>query len=159
MKKRMVGAVLVSALCACAALPTLGASAASKPGVVYGGTTSQGAPVWVRLSGNRRSIVELLFDWHVSGAHCTNGRAMTMPENFDKADGFPPIKLRNGRFSGTIPEDVGADDGTGSERFTLAIKVTDATVRATFSARVRVNVTTGGSYDCTLPRTTLSAVN
>lgn len=75
------------------------------------------------------------------------------------AFGFHPIKLRRGRFSGTIPEDVEAPEGTGSERFTLSVTVTDAAVRATFSARVHVNVAAGGSYDCTLGRTTFSAVN
>jgi hypothetical protein len=148
---------------AAAATLAISGGAAGKParrvGVVYGGHTSQGAPVWLRLRDDRHAITNFDFGWRVSATHCTNGRPMVMPENFDAAFGFAPIKLHDGRFSGTIPERVGTPDGSGSERFTLSVTVTDATVRATFSARVHVNVDAGGTYDCTLGRASLTAVN
>ncbi|HZV74737.1 MAG TPA: hypothetical protein VFF79_13565 [Conexibacter sp.] len=142
-----------------AAGPSASGTSSPRVGVVYGGRTSQGSPVWLRLRADRRAITILDFDWKVPASHCTNGRPMTMPENFDAADGFAPIKLHGGRFSGTIPEAVGAPDGSGSERFKLSIAVTDTTVHATFSATVHVNVATGGHYDCTLGRASLSADN
>lgn len=157
--------VTLSTCLALAAIATLGPAAGAsgtsprRVGVVYGGQTSQGAPVWLRLREDRRAIVTFDFDWRVSAAHCTNGRPMVMPENFDAAYGFAPIKLRRGHFTGTIPEDVNGDDGSGSERFTLSVTVTDTTVRATFSASVHIDTTAGGHYDCTLPRTSLRAVN
>ena len=147
------------ALCAFVALPALGASAAPKSGIVYGGHTKQGAQVWIRLRPDRRSIASLHLDWRASASQCTNGRQMVMPEDLGAANGFPAIKLRHGRFSQTVSEHAFGADGSGPEGFTIAGTVTDAKIAGTFSASVTIDVAGGASYDCTLPRTSFSAVN
>lgn len=164
MKSRRGYVLLLSTALALVVLLAIssGASGAARrpsPGLVYGGTTSQGAPVWLRLRADRQAISFLEFPWRAARSQCSNGQPMVMPENFDAAHGFRPIKLHDGRFDATIPERVGTPDGTGTERFTLAGTVTDAAVHATFSASVHVNAAAGGSYDCTLGRTTFAAVN
>jgi len=155
MKKRLAAI----ALCAFAALPALPASAAPKPGIVYGGHTKQGAQVWIRLRPDRRSIASLHLDWLASRSQCTNDRPIVMPEDLGAENGFPTLKIRHGRFSQTVSERAGADDGSGQERFTIAGTVSDAKIAGTFSASVTIDVTGGGSYTCTLPRTSFSAVN
>lgn len=155
MKKRLAAI----ALCAFAALPALDASAAPKPGIVYGGHTKQGAPVWIRLRPDRRSIANLSLEWRASASQCTNGRPLAMPEDLGAENGFPALKLRGGRFSQTVSEHAFGAEGTGPESFTIAGKVTDAKVTGSFSARVTIDLTGGGSYSCTLPKTTFSAVN
>ncbi len=162
---RLPAAVLAAALTASVALLVLGAGAsgaaskAAKPGIAYGGHTSQGAPAWVLLRPDRRSIASLHLDWRASAAQCTNGRPLVMPEDLGAENGFPALKLHGGRFSQTVPEDAGGSDGTGPESFTIAGTVTGAAIRGTFSARVTINLTGGGQYVCTLPRTSFSAVN
>lgn len=155
MKKRLAAI----ALCAFAALPALPASAAPKPGIVYGGHTKQGAQVWIRLRPDRRSIASLHLDWRASASQCTNGRPMVVPEDLGAENGFPALKLRGGRFAQTVSERSFGNDGSGPESFTIAGKVTDAKVTGTFSARVTIDVTGGGQYSCTLRRTSFSAVN
>lgn len=165
MKKRLSVAVLVSALCAFCALPTLGASAAggkgraAKPGIAYGGTTAQGAPVWMLLRPDRHSIARLHLEWQAAAAHCTNGRSLVLPEDLGTDNGFPALRLHRGHFSQVLHEQTRADDGSGPETFTIAGTVTDEKVRGSFSASLTINVTGGGAYTCTLPRTSFSAVN
>lgn len=155
MKKRLAAMVL----CTLFALPALDASAAPKPGIVYGGTTKQGAQVWIRLRPDRRSIASLHLDWRASAAQCTNGRPLVVPEDLGAENGFPALKLKRGRFAQTVSEHAFAADGSGPESFTIAGKATDAKIAGTFTARVTIDITGGGSYTCTLPKTTFSAVN
>lgn len=162
MKKRLAALALVGGMCALGSMPALANDShggAAKPGLVYGGFTKQGAQVWIRLRPGRRSIASLHLDWRASAGRCTNGRPLVMSEDLGADNGFPAIKLHSGRFSQTVPEQAGGADGTGPERFTIAGSVTDAKVTGTFSASVTIDVTGGGQYTCTLPRTSFSAVN
>ena len=59
----LVGLVLLTALAATGGLGTERAEAASRPGLTYGGTTSQHENVFLRKSRNRRQLVRLYVDW------------------------------------------------------------------------------------------------
>jgi hypothetical protein len=155
----VVSGVLVASL----AVLALGGGASgsskapAKPGIAYGGGTAQRAVVWLRLSPNRRSIVNLHLDW--SGL-CTDGHTMRgMPEDLGVENGFPAIRIHVGRFSQTVPEQASDENGSGSERFTLSGTVTDAKVRGTFHGTVAIDTPSGRHYACSVGTTTFSAVN
>ena len=83
---------------------TLRWTALRAPGIVYGGTTSQGEPVVVRLNKQRKQVNDLLFSWH---ADCVpSNRYFRFAEHFG---GFP-VK-GNGGFGNPVSDDYPARHG------------------------------------------------
>lgn len=65
---------VLTLLTASGGLSTERAEAASRPGLVYGGTTSQDENIFLRKSRNRRQLVRVYAEWVASAGQCTNGR-------------------------------------------------------------------------------------
>jgi hypothetical protein len=112
---------------------TMSWKALRKPGIIYGGKTSQDEPIVIELSSNRKRVSHAHVSWL---APCEGGGAWTDPhDEFD----LRPFRLSsNGRFDRTYRFDYG--EGTQEvERF--AGKVTKRKASGTF----RGDVTIGGA--------------
>ncbi|HEY5142810.1 MAG TPA: hypothetical protein VII98_04870 [Solirubrobacteraceae bacterium] len=75
-------------------------SATRRPGIVYGGATSIGEPIVLRLAATRRKIAELDFGWHAS---CPGG------DFVDFSERFRSVALKAGRFDGLWSVPAGAN--------------------------------------------------
>src|SRR3954454_20562643 len=83
------------------------------PGKVFGGTTSQGAPVVLRVDPRRHKVTDLMLTWHSSS--CT-------PESFTRyPDQVGNFRLsRSGAFGDPFTEDF-AMDGGGKRSFAYQV--------------------------------------
>ena len=108
----LVGLVLLTALAATGGLGTERAEAASRPGLTYGGSTSQQADVFLRKSRNRRQLVRLSVDWFAPASRCTNGREYSSSTLLDPESSgrirHPPARQvqQEGRLRGPGPRGV-----------------------------------------------------
>jgi hypothetical protein len=86
--------------------------AARAPGVIYGGSTSQGEPLVLRLNAARRKVDDLIFAWEAS---CTPDGAFRFNEDFYN------WKVKStGAFGGPVTADV-AIDGGGQRHFDYSL--------------------------------------
>jgi hypothetical protein len=104
-------------------------SATRAPGRVYGGDSSQGEPVVMRLDAKRKKVSDLIIGWD---AECK-------PDGFfhlgDDLTGFP---LRAGRFGDAWEDSY--DDGQGG-KLKYAYTLTGTVARATAKGKLSVAVT------------------
>ncbi|MDA0160233.1 hypothetical protein OM076_08160 [Solirubrobacter ginsenosidimutans] len=105
--------------------------AARAPGTVYGGVTSQGEPMVLRLDSARRSVSDVITTWDAS---CGDAGFLRSPDHFVRF----PIKS-TGRFGNAFTADDAMDAGakrhvdydikgrvsTTAAKGTLQVKVTD----------------------------------
>jgi hypothetical protein len=112
------------------------AEAASRPGLTYGGTTSQRENVFLRKSRNRRQLVRFYADWSASRTRCTNGR-----EYFGFTLLDPDLTGRtgigrSGRFSKRDIYEDRTSDGSVREEANIAGRFRGKRVRGYFRVRV-----------------------
>ena len=96
------------------------AKAASRPGLTYGGMTSQDENVFLRKSRNRRQLARFVVDWMAAPTRCTNGKEYFGFSLLDPSFSGRIAIRRGGRFT---KRDVWRDtdsDGSVSEDLTLA---------------------------------------
>jgi hypothetical protein len=105
-------------------------TAARAPGVIYGGATSQGLPLVVRLDATRRKVADLLTTWVAS---CTAGGYYTIPDRFV---GFP-IKA-NGTFGNPMSDDMAIDAG-GKRHVDMSVLGRVGKSAAKGTLRVKIN--------------------
>ncbi len=120
---------------------TLRWTAARDPGFVYGGTTSQGEPIVVRLDQQRKRVNDLLFTWR-AGCTPSNG-FFRIPEHFG---GFP-VK-GNGSFGNPISDDYPLTEG-GKRNFTYQIagRVGKPSIKGTLQVKVTETDPAGAPVD------------
>jgi hypothetical protein len=78
-------------------------SASHAPGTVYGGTTSQGAPIVLRLLGTRKRVSDIYLSW--SGP-CTPSGSYWSREHLGNFD----VKS-NGAFGNPFSDELALEDG------------------------------------------------
>ena len=116
----LVWLVVLSLLMATGGLNAERAEAASRPGLTYGGTTSQDENVFLRKSRNRRQVVRFYADWIGSRAQCTNGREYFGFTLLDPdVTGRTGIS-RSGRFSKRDVYEDRSSDGSLREEASIA---------------------------------------
>lgn len=106
--------------------PALRWTAAHRPGTVFGGLTSQGYPVTIRLKPNRRSVAEIDIGW---SADCTPNGSVTVPEQFTN---FP---IAGGRFGDVFTVKLPSDGGQDVFDYHLSGTLTRSGGSGKFSAR------------------------
>ena len=132
----LVGLVLLTALAATGGLGTERAEAASRPGLTYGGSTSQQADVFLRKSRNRRQLVRLSVDWFAPASRCTNGREYSSFTLLDPESSGRISIRRHGRFS---KRDVFVDqdsEGWFIEEFSISGRFRGKRARGAFRVHV-----------------------
>jgi hypothetical protein len=99
------------------------------PGRIYGGATSQDAPMVLRLNRAGRNVSDLMTGW---GARCVPDGAMSIG---DRLTDFP---IKNHRFGDAFSRDYSLDDGS---KRTFAYKIAGKLARTKASGSLRVKVT------------------
>jgi hypothetical protein len=113
-------------------------AASHSPGRVYGGRSSQGEPVVVRLDAKRRKVTDVLAGWE--SASCTPEGFMRFGERFTN---FP---LHAGHFGGTWDQPFATDDGGKIDyAYALAGKVAKRTTSGTLHVGVTGTDATGAT--------------
>ena len=117
--------------------------AARAPGVVYGGTTSQGEPLVIRLNAKRKRVNDLLTTWY---ADCpAQGGFYRVP---DSLGGFPVRSA--GRFGAPWTVDVPMDDGNSMHvDYNLAGRIARASAKGTLQVKLtRTDAAGAATADC-----------
>ncbi len=132
---------------------TLKWDAARNPGIVYGGATSQGEPIVLRLAADRTRVSDVITTWE---APCGEAGSWRAPDHFVNF----PVK-RTGRFGNPFADDATVADGTkrhwdysiagvlkkNNAKGTLQVKVTETDAAGTApncdSGKVTWKVATG----------------
>jgi hypothetical protein len=83
-------------------------SAGGASGLVFGGRTSQGWPVVIELSRNRRQVAQAVIGIRLP---CTTGRFANLPDRYVRL----PVNRRRKFSSSFGPETFRNDDGTTSD--------------------------------------------
>jgi hypothetical protein len=132
----LVWLVVLLFLTATGGVNTENAEAASRAGLTYGGSTSQGENVFLRKSRNRRQLVRFYADWQASRSQCTNGReyfgfTLLDPEFSGR------IRIgRSGRFSKRDVYDDRISDGSLREEVSITGRFRGKRVRGQLRVRV-----------------------
>jgi hypothetical protein len=116
-------------------------AASRRPGVIFGGTTSQQEPVVLRLNATRRRVADLLFGW---------GSVQCEPPGFFRlGDSLRNFPLRAGRF-GDAFEQRFPGEGGAERRFAYDLRgsVTRTLARGTFSVQVTDTGADGARATC-----------
>ncbi len=116
-------------------------AATRAPGVVYGGITSQGEPVVVRLNAQRKRVSDFITTWQ---APCTPSQGyFRVPDRF----GNFPVKS-SGRFGNPMSNDVAMDAG-GKLHFDYALagRVTKRAAKGTLQVKVSETDANGAATD------------
>ena len=112
--------------------PTLRWTARRERGRVYGGTSSQGEPVYMSLTRSHRMVYEFGFDWH---ADCA-------PAGFaDRPDWLTDFGLRAGRFGDSFGY-------TDPQRNRVRGRLVGRLTRATAAGTLAITVTTPSGIAC-----------
>lgn len=112
-------------------------------GHVYGGTTSQGEPVALFLTPDRRALSEFGFGWHTG---CSSGDFVDVPDEITN------FIIRNGRFGDSFP----FVDGAGNSAY---YRFSGKLGRTAASGTVRVSMATAWGATCETGRLKWSAVS
>jgi hypothetical protein len=116
-------------------------SASRAPGLIYGGTTSQGEPVVVRLNTRRKQVSDFLTTWNAS--------CMPSQGFFRVPDRFTRFAVKStGRFGNPFTDDVAMDAG-GKVHFDYALagRVTKTTAKGTLQVKVSETDANGAATD------------
>jgi len=110
--------------------------ATRKPGIIYGGWTSQDEPVAMRLDSRRTKVRQLLLDWH----------ATCRPSGyFDYGDPLVNFPIRGGRFGDRWSE----TRAVGGQDLDFTYQIAGRVTRSSSSGRARLTVAdTSGSTSC-----------
>jgi len=104
-------------------------AASRRPGVIYGGSSTQGEPVVVRLDDSRRRVSDFLFSWDAS---CQPDGALRIP---DGLTGFAVSTV--GAFGDTFNDQINMDDGGHAQLgYVLHGKITRSAASGTVSAQL-----------------------
>jgi hypothetical protein len=116
-------------------------AASRRPGVIYGGVTSQQEPVVVRLNASRRRVSDLLFGWE--------SERCEPPGFFRLGDSLTNFALRAGRF-GDAFEQRFPGEGGAERRFAYDVRgsVSRTTARGTLSVRLTETQAGGQTATC-----------
>jgi hypothetical protein len=106
-------------------------SASRSAGRIYGGQTSQGEPVVVRLDRKRKKVNDLLAGWETSSCEPPD-------RYFRVGDRFINFAVRARRFGGTFDSSYPTDDGG---RIVLGFDVAGTLSSRTMRGTLRVTVT------------------
>ena len=120
---------------------TLRWAATRAPGVVYGGITSQGEPVVVRLNARRKRVSDFITTWRAS---CTPSQGyFRVPDRFGNF-----LVKSTGRFGNPMSNDVAMDAG-GKLHFDYALagRVTKKAVKGTLQVKVSETDANGAATD------------
>jgi hypothetical protein len=116
-------------------------SASHKPGIIYGGSTSQGEPLVIRLTANRKGVSDVITTWHAPCA--TSGGSYRVPYNFSN---FPVSST--GRFGDAFTEDVPMDAGGNLHaEFALAGRISRASAKGTLQVKLSETDAAGVATD------------
>jgi hypothetical protein len=111
------------------------------PGIVYGGSTSQGEPMVLRLNAQRKRVNDVLTIWRAPCA--TSGGYFRVSDRFT---GFP-IKS-TGRFGSPFTNDTPADGGGALHvDYALAGRVTKTSAKGTLQVKVSETDAGGAGTD------------
>ncbi len=114
--------------------------ASRDPGIVYGGSTSQGEPMVIRLNSQRKRVNDVLTTWH---APCpTSGGLYRVPDRFV---GFP-VKS-TGRFGNPFTSDIPLDTGMVHFDYALAGRISRTSAKGTLQVKISETDASGAATD------------
>jgi hypothetical protein len=122
-------------------LPKTSWAAARAPGRIYGGSTSQSAPVVIRLNASRRRVSDVFMTWV---APCSPSGFMRL------ADGFSNFTVKStGAFGAPFGTDVPLGDGAKAHvDYTFAGRVSKSAVKGTLGVKWTETDAAGASTPC-----------
>src|SRR3954447_3100200 len=111
------------------------------PGLIYGGSTSQSAPVVIRLNASRRRVSDVFMTWM---APCSPNGFMRTP------DAFSDFAVKStGAFGDPFDNDVTLNQGgTAHADYTLAGRVSKSTVKGTLGVKWVETDAAGATTTC-----------
>ena len=117
-------------------------TAARNPGFIYGGTTSQGEPVVLRLDQPRKRVNDLMFAWR---AGCTPSNLFF---RFAEHFGNFPVK-GSGAFGDSISDDYQLSDGAGKRNFTYQVagRVGKPSIKGSLQVKITDSDPAGAQVD------------
>jgi len=120
---------------------TLKWKAARTPGIVYGGATSQGEPIVLRLSGDRTRVNDVITAWQ---APCGGAGSWRAPDHFVNF----PVKS-TGRFGSPFADDATVADGTKRHwDYSLAGVLKQHDAKGTLQVKVTETDPAGAATNC-----------
>jgi hypothetical protein len=116
-------------------------TATRAPGTVYGGVTSQGEPMVLRLDAMRRSVDDVITTWH---APCGDTGFLRSPDHFMAF----PVKS-TGRFGNAFANDATMDAGTKRHvDYDIAGRLTKTAAKGTLQVKVTDTDAAGVATSC-----------
>ena len=116
-------------------------SAARAPGTVYGGVTSQGEPIVLRLAATGRTVSDVITTWH---APCGDAGFLRSPDHFIQF----PVKS-TGRFGNPFTSDHAMDAGAKRHvDYDIKGRVGKTAAKGTLQVKVTDTDATGAATTC-----------